>query len=146
MNKAIDRLLKKPVRRHSCQKDKPELQMEQGKHKEALYKEAEMLPPRNISRESDDKRNSRVSLETMDTDQCIQKLVRTEQENSERTQCKIEETVQYWVAQEKQAVMNYHHALELNNSVSHERVQQLYSQDQPQEVIDQAERQASSAR
>ena len=146
MNKAIDRLLKKPVRRHSCQKDKPELRMEQGKHKEALYKEAEMLPPRNISRESDDKRNSRVSLETMDTDQCIQKLVRTEQENSERTQCKIEETVQYWVAQEKQAVMNYHHALELNNSVSHERVQQLYSQDQPQEVIDQAERQASSAR
>ena len=40
-------------------------------------------------------------LETMDTDQCIQKLVRTDQESSERTQCKIEETVQYWVAQEK---------------------------------------------
>ena len=42
--------------------------------------------------------------------------------------------------------MNYHHALELNNSVSNKRVQQLYSQDQSQEVIDQAERQANSAR
>ena len=42
--------------------------------------------------------------------------------------------------------MNYHHASELNNSVSNKRVQQLYSQDQSQEVIDQAERQASSAR
>ena len=82
----------------------------------------------------------------MDTDQCIQKLVRTEQESSERTQCKIEETVQYWAAQEKKAVMNYHHTLELNNSVSNKRVQQLYSQDQSQEVIDQAERQAGSAR
>ena len=42
--------------------------------------------------------------------------------------------------------MNYCHALELNDTVSNERVQQLYSQDQPQEVIDQAERQAGSAR
>ena len=67
--------------------------MEQGKRKEALHKEAEMLPPRNVSGESDDKQNSRVSLETMDTDQCIQKLVRTEQESSYHTQCKIEETV-----------------------------------------------------
>ena len=75
----------------------------------------------------------------MDTDQCIQKLVRTEPESSECTQCKIEETVQYWVVQEKKAVMNYHHTLELNNTVSNKRVQQLYSQDQPQEVIDQAE-------
>ena len=82
----------------------------------------------------------------MDTDQCIQKLVRTDQEGSECTQCKIEETVQYWVAQEKKAVMNYRSALELNNTVSNKRVQQLYSQDQPQEVIDQAERQAGSAR
>ena len=46
----------------------------------------------------------------------------------------------------KKAAMNYCHALELNNSVSHKRVQQLYSQDQSQEVIDQAERQASSVR
>ena len=50
------------------------------------------------------------------------------------------------MAQEKKAAMNYHHTLELNNSVSHKRVQQMYSQDQPQEVIDQAERQASSVR
>ena len=100
----------------------------------------------NISRDSNDERNSRISLETMDTDQCIQKLVRTNQEGSECTQCKIEETVQYWAAQEKKAVMNYRHALELNNTVSNERVQQLYSQDQPQEVIDQAEQQAGSAR
>ena len=82
----------------------------------------------------------------MDTDQCIQKLVRTEPESSEHTQCKIEETVQYWAAQEKKAVMNYRRTLELNNSVSHKRVQQLYSQDQSQEVSDQAERQASSVR
>ena len=120
--------------------------MEQGKCKEALHKEVEMLPPRNVSGESDDKRNSRISLETMDTDKCIQKLVRTKQEGFECTQRKIEETVQYWVAQEKKAVMNYCRALELNNTVSNKRVQQLYSQDQPQEVIDQAERQAGSAR
>ena len=132
MNEAIDRLLKKPVRRQSHRKDKPEPHTEQGKHKEALCKEAEMLPPRNVSRESDDEWNSRILLEMMDTDQCIQKLVRTEQEGSERTQHKIEETIQYWVAQEKTAAMNYHRALELNNTVSNKRVQQLYSQDQPQ--------------
>ena len=89
---------------------------------------------------------SRALLETMDTDRCIQKLVRTEPESSERTQCMIEETVQYWVAQEKKAAMNYCRALELNNTVSNKRVQQLYSQDQPQEVIDHAERQAGSVR
>ena len=65
----------------------------------------------------------------MDTDQCIQKLVRTNQEGSEHTQHKIEETVQYWVAQEKKAAMNYHRMLELNNTVSNKRVQQLYSED-----------------
>ena len=91
-------MLKKPVRKHSHWKDKPEPWMEQGKHKEALRKEAETLPPRNVSGESDDEQNSRVSLEMMDTDQCIQKLVRTEQESSECTQCRIEETVQYWAA------------------------------------------------
>ena len=82
----------------------------------------------------------------MDTDRCIQKLVRTNQEGSERTQRKIEETAQYWAAQEKKAAMNYHCALELNNTVSNKRVQQLYSEDRPQEVIDQAERQAGSTR
>ena len=82
----------------------------------------------------------------MDTDQCIQKLVRTEPESSECAQHKIEETVQYWAVQKKKAAMNYRHALELNNSVSNKRVQQMYSQDQSQEMIDQAERQASSAR
>ena len=75
----------------------------------------------------------------MDTDQCIQKLVRTDQEGSECTQRKIEETVQYWAAQEKKAAMNYHRMLELNNTVSNKRVQQLYSHYQPQEVIDQPE-------
>ena len=77
INEASDQLLKKPARKHSRWKDKPEPHMEQGKRKEALCKEAEMLPPRNVSGESDNKRNSRVLLETMDTDQCIQKLVRT---------------------------------------------------------------------
>ena len=54
MNKAIDQLFKKPARGHSRRKDKPEPHMEQGKRKEAIHKEAEMLPPRNVSRESDD--------------------------------------------------------------------------------------------
>ena len=139
MNDAIDQLLKKPVRKHSHQKDKPEPRMEQGKCKEVLHKEVETLLLINISRDSDNKQNSRISLETMDTDQCIQKLVRTDQEGSEHTQCKIEETVQYWVAQEKKAAMNYCCTLELNNTVSNKRVQQLYSQDQPQEVIDHVE-------
>ena len=101
MNQAIDQLLKKSARRHSCWKDKPEPRMEQGKRKEAICKEVEMLPPRNVSRESDYEWNSRALLETMDTDRCIQKLVRTEPESSEHTQHKIEETIQYWAAQEK---------------------------------------------
>ena len=41
--------------------------------------------------------------------------------------------------------MNYCCALELNDSVSNKSVQQLYSQDQSQEMIDQAKRQANSA-
>ena len=90
---------------NTCRKDKPEPRMEQGKCKEVLRKEVEMLPQINISGDSDNERNSRISLETMDTDQCIQKLVRTNQEGSEHTQHKIEETIQYWVAQEKKAVM-----------------------------------------
>ena len=122
MNEAIERLLNKPARKHSCRKDKPELCMEQGKCKEVLCQEAETLPPINISRESDDGQNSRISLETMDTDRCIQKLVRTDQEGSEHTQRKIEETAQYWAAQEKKAAMNYRCALELNNTVSDKRV------------------------
>ena len=101
MNQAIEQLLNKSARRHSHQKDKPEPRMEQGKHKETICKEAETVPPRNVSRESDDERNSRALLETMDTDWCIQKLVKTELESSEYTQCKIEERVQYWVVQEK---------------------------------------------
>ena len=44
MNKAIEQLLNKPVRRHSCQKDKPELHMEQGNHKETICREVEKLP------------------------------------------------------------------------------------------------------
>ena len=35
MNEAIERLLNKPARRHSRRKDKPELNTEQGKHKES---------------------------------------------------------------------------------------------------------------
>ena len=93
MNQVIDQLLKKSARRHSCWKDKPGLHTEQGKRKETIHKEAEMLLPRNLSRESDDEWNSRASLETMDTDRCIQKLLRTEPESSECTQHKIEETI-----------------------------------------------------
>ena len=54
MNEAIERLLNTPVRKQSCWKDKPEPHMEQGKHKEALRQEAEMLPPINVSGDSDD--------------------------------------------------------------------------------------------
>ena len=53
INEAIERLLKKPVRKHSCWKDKPEPHMEQGKHKKVLCKEVETLPPINVSRDSD---------------------------------------------------------------------------------------------
>ena len=120
--------------------------MEQGKCKETICREAEKLPQYDVNRESDDKGNSIVSQETMDTDQCIQRLVRTELEGSEHTQCKIEDTAQSWAMKEKEAATNYCCMLELNKSVSNKRVQQLYSQDQTQEVIDQAERQAASAR
>ena len=53
MNEAIKQLLKKPARKHPCWKDKPEPCMEQGKHKEVLRKEAEALPPINVSGDSD---------------------------------------------------------------------------------------------
>ena len=79
-----------------------------------------------------------VSQEMMDTDQCIQRLIRSELEGSDHAQ--------YWVMKEKEVVTNYHCTLELSKSVSDKRVQQLYSQDQTQEVIDQAKRQAVSAR
>ena len=72
--------------------------------------------------------------------------VRKEPEGSDHAQCKIEDTTQYWVRKEKEAVTNYCRVLELNKSVSDKRVHQLYSQDQTQEVIDQAEWQVASAR
>ena len=95
MNKAIEQLLNKPLRRHSCQKGKPELCMEQGNHRETICQEAEKLPQHNIIRESDDKPNSIVSQEIMITDQCIQRLIRTEPEGSDHAQRKIEDTAQY---------------------------------------------------
>ena len=125
MNKAIEQLLNKPARRHSRQKEKPEPCTEQGKHKESICREAEKLSQYDVNRESDDKRNSVVLQEMMDTDQCIQRLIRTELEGSDHAQCKIEDT-QYWAMKEKEAVTNYHHMLELNKSVSDKRVQQLY--------------------
>ena len=82
----------------------------------------------------------------MDTDQCSQRLVRSELEGSDYAQCKIEDAAQYWAMKEKKAAINHHLVLELNKSVSDKRVQQLYSQDQTQEVIDQAKRQVASAR
>ena len=86
-----------------------------------------------------------VSQQIIDTDQCIQRLIRSEPEDSDCAQCKIEDTAQYSAMKEKEAAINYCCALELNKSVSDKRVQ-LYSQDQTQEVIDQAERQVASAR
>ena len=44
---------------------------------------AEKLAQYNINRDSDDKWNSIVLQETMDTDQCIQRLIRTEPEGSD---------------------------------------------------------------
>ena len=55
MNEAIERLLKKPARKHAHWKDKAELHTELGKHKEVLCEEAEMFPPINISGDSDNK-------------------------------------------------------------------------------------------
>ena len=54
MNKAIEQLLNKRVRRHSHQKEKPELHTEQGKHREIICWEAEKLPQNDVTRESDD--------------------------------------------------------------------------------------------
>ena len=87
-----------------------------------------------------------VLQETMYTDQCIQRPIRTEPEGSDHAQCKVEDTTQYWAMKEKGVVTNYCCTLELSKSVSNKRVQQLYSQDQTQKVIDQAKRQAVSAR
>ena len=55
MNEAIERLLNKPARKQSRQKDKPEPCMEQGKCKEVLRMEAETFPPINVSGDSDNK-------------------------------------------------------------------------------------------
>ena len=70
----------------------------------------------------------------------------SELEDSNHAQQEIENTAKYWAMKEKEVANNYHCILELNNTVSNRRVQQLYSQNQPQEVIDQAKRQAVSAR
>ena len=77
---------------------------------------------------------------------CIQRFIRSKLEGSDCAQHKIEDTTQYWAMKEKEVATNHCHMLELNKSVSDKRVQQLYSQDQTQEVIAQAERQAASAR
>ena len=82
--------------------------MEQGKCKETICREAEKLLQPDVSRDSNDEQNSIVSQETRDTDQCIKKLIRTELESSERAQCKIENTSQYWVMKEKEAAINYY--------------------------------------
>ena len=50
MNKAIEQLLNKPVRRHSHRKEKPEPHMEQGKCKETICREAGKLPQYIINR------------------------------------------------------------------------------------------------
>ena len=80
----------------------------------------------------------------MDTDKCIQRLVRTDRKALNVLNERLRKSPNIGQQKEKEAVMNYRCALELNNSVSNKRVQQLYSQDQSQEMIDQAERQATS--
>ena len=65
--------------------------MEQEKHRETIHKEAEMLPQRNVNIESDDEQNSMVSQEMMDTDWCIQRLIRSELEGSDHAQQEIED-------------------------------------------------------
>ena len=73
-------------------KRKPGPCMEQGKCKETICREAEKPPQPDVSRDSDDKQNNITLQEMMDTDQCIQKLVRTELEGSECAQRKMENT------------------------------------------------------
>ena len=87
--------------------------MEQGKHKETICREAERLPQHDVNRDSNDKRNS-IILQMMDTDQCIQRLIRSELEGSDHAQCKIEDATQYWVRKEKEVAINHRCALELN--------------------------------
>ena len=60
--------------------------MEQEKHRKAICKEADMPPLRHVNREYDDKQNSIVLQETMDTDKCIQRLIRSEPEGSDCAQ------------------------------------------------------------
>ena len=57
--------------------------MEQGKHRETICQEAEKLPQYDVNRESDDEKNSVVLQEMMDTNQSIQRLIRTELEGSD---------------------------------------------------------------
>ena len=52
MDQAFEKLLSTPVTRYPHQKDKPELCMEQGKHKESICREAERLPQPDVSRDS----------------------------------------------------------------------------------------------
>ena len=90
MNKAIEQLLNKPVRKQTCWKNKPEMNTEQEKHRKTIHKEADMPPPRRVSRESDDEWNSIALQELMDTDKCIQRLVRSEPKGSDHAQQEIE--------------------------------------------------------
>ena len=97
--------------------------MEQEKHRKTICKEADMPPLRWVNRESDDKQNNIVSQEMMDTDKCIQRVIRSEPEGSDHIQQKIEDTAKYSVMKEGEAVNNYHCTLELNKAVSDKRVQ-----------------------
>ena len=54
VNKAIEQFLNKPVRKQTCQKKKPEIDTEQEKCRKTIHREADMLPPRTVSRESGD--------------------------------------------------------------------------------------------
>ena len=54
MNKAIEQLLNRPVRKQTCWTNKPEPNTEQEKCRKTICKEADMPPPRRVSRESDD--------------------------------------------------------------------------------------------
>ena len=59
----------------------------------------------------------------MDTDQCIQRLIRSELKDSDHAQQKIENTAKYWAMKEKEVANNYHHVLKLNKTVSDRGVQ-----------------------
>ena len=139
MNEAMDKLLRKPAKKQVRRNVEPVSNTTQEQRRKTIRKEKEVPSPREISRNTDDERNSVASLRTMDTERHIQYFLRTESQDSERVQRKVENTVDYWTAEEKRAGEKRRKALELQMAVEQQTIEILYAQQQPREVIAPAE-------